>query len=154
RPASTPATATGGRSATTPSTPPSPCSPGRPSGTPPPHATPPRRSPTCPHPNRPSYPPSPTTSVRRRHRPSKTPKDHPAGPVAAACLIGKPATFNLRGTMGRPAERPVPRRLIELSHQIRHGMVTYPGLPGPELSDYLPREASPARYGPGTEFHL
>jgi kynurenine formamidase len=30
----------------------------------------------------------------------------------------------------------VPRRLIELSHQIRHGMVTYPGLPGPETSDY------------------
>jgi kynurenine formamidase len=33
-------------------------------------------------------------------------------------------------------------------------MITYPGLPGPELSDYLPREASPARYGPGTEFHI
>src|SRR5229473_1392407 len=56
--------------------------------------------------------------------------------------------------MERPAERPVPRRLIELSHQIRHGMVTYPGLPGPELSDYLPRSASPARHGPGTEFHI
>lgn len=56
--------------------------------------------------------------------------------------------------MERPAERRVPRRLIELSHQIRHGMVTYPGLPGPEISDYLPREASPARYGPGTEFHI
>jgi arylformamidase len=46
------------------------------------------------------------------------------------------------------------RALIELSHQIHHGMVTYPGLPGPEISDYLPREASPARYGPGTEFHI
>ena len=33
-------------------------------------------------------------------------------------------------------------------------MVTYPGLPGPEISDHLPREASPARYGPGTEFHI
>jgi arylformamidase len=57
---------------------------------------------------------------------------------------------------GEPAETPRsgPRRLIELSHQIHHGMVTYPGLPGPELSDYLPREASPARYGPGTEFHI
>jgi kynurenine formamidase len=33
-------------------------------------------------------------------------------------------------------------------------MITYPGLPGPELSDYLPRKASPARYGPGTEFHI
>ena len=47
-----------------------------------------------------------------------------------------------------------PHRLIELSHQIHHGMVTYPGLPGPEISDYLPREASPARYGPGTQFHI
>jgi kynurenine formamidase len=48
----------------------------------------------------------------------------------------------------------VPRRLIELSHVIRDGMVTYPGLPGPEISDYLSRSASPARYGPGTEFHI
>jgi arylformamidase len=52
------------------------------------------------------------------------------------------------------ASRPGPRRLVELSHQIHHGMVTYPGLPGPELSDYLPRAASPARYGPGTQFHI
>ena len=55
-----------------------------------------------------------------------------------------------------PSETPRsgPRRLIELSHQIHHGMVTYPGLPGPKISDYLPREASPARYGPGTQFHI
>jgi kynurenine formamidase len=33
-------------------------------------------------------------------------------------------------------------------------MVTYPGLPGPELGDYLARQDSPARYGPGTEFHI
>src|SRR4029453_14179309 len=58
-------------------------------------------------------------------------------------------------TSGEPSEtRSGPRRLIDLSHQIHHGMVTYPGLPGPELSDYLPREASPARYGPGTQFHI
>lgn len=56
--------------------------------------------------------------------------------------------------MERPAQRRVPTRLVELSHQIRHGMITYPGLPGPELGDHLPREASPARYGPGTEFHI
>jgi arylformamidase len=58
------------------------------------------------------------------------------------------------GPTSRGEPRPGRRRLIELSHQIHHGMVTYPGLPGPELSDYLPREASPARYGPGTEFHI
>lgn len=47
-----------------------------------------------------------------------------------------------------------PRRLVELSHPIRHGMVTYPGLPGPEISDHLSREASRGRYAPGTEFHI
>jgi arylformamidase len=63
-------------------------------------------------------------------------------------------------TPGGPADLPwaTPRsgsgRLVELSHPIHHGMVTYPGLPGPELSDHLPRAASPARYGPGTQFHI
>jgi arylformamidase len=62
------------------------------------------------------------------------------------------------GPTPRGAPRPAPgsgrRRLVELSHPIHHGMVTYPGLPGPELSDHLPRAASPARYGPGTQFHI
>ncbi|MCA1825950.1 MAG: cyclase family protein [Myxococcales bacterium] len=46
------------------------------------------------------------------------------------------------------------KRLIELSHVVEHGMITYPGLPGPEISDHLSREASRARYAPGTEFHI
>ena len=46
------------------------------------------------------------------------------------------------------------RRLVDLSHPIRHGMITYPGLPGPEVSDHLTREASRERYAPGTEFHI
>jgi len=50
--------------------------------------------------------------------------------------------------------RPGPSVLVDLSHPIRHGMTTYPGIPGPELSDYLTREASRSRYGPGTEFHI
>lgn len=49
---------------------------------------------------------------------------------------------------------PAGRRLVELSHPIRHGMVTYPGLPGPEITDHLTRESSRARYAPGTEFHI
>src|SRR4051794_9466562 len=28
-----------------------------------------------------------------------------------------------------------PRRLVDLSHPIHHGLVTYPGLPAPEISD-------------------
>jgi arylformamidase len=45
-------------------------------------------------------------------------------------------------------------RLVELSHPIHHGMVTYPGLPAPEIGDHLTRETSRARYAPGTEFHI
>lgn len=33
-------------------------------------------------------------------------------------------------------------------------MVTYPGLPGPEISDHLSRVASRQRYAPGTEFQI
>ncbi len=46
------------------------------------------------------------------------------------------------------------RRFIELSHEIEHGMVTYPGIPGPTISDWLSRAASRTRYAPGTEFHM
>ena len=47
-----------------------------------------------------------------------------------------------------------PRRLVELSHPISHGMITYPGLPGPEITDHLSREASRALYAQGTEFQI
>ncbi len=44
--------------------------------------------------------------------------------------------------------------LIDLSHTVEHGMVTYKGLPAPVICDYLSREASRARYAAGTEFHI
>ncbi len=44
--------------------------------------------------------------------------------------------------------------LIDVSHTIRHGMITYPGLPGPSIGDFLTREASRASYAPGTEFQI
>jgi kynurenine formamidase len=43
---------------------------------------------------------------------------------------------------------------LDLSHTIEHGMITYPGLPGPVICDYLSREASRARYAPGVEFQI
>jgi kynurenine formamidase len=46
------------------------------------------------------------------------------------------------------------RRIIDLSHVIRAGMTTYPGLPGPDIGDHLSREASRANYAPGTEFQI
>jgi kynurenine formamidase len=45
-------------------------------------------------------------------------------------------------------------RLIDLSHEIEHGMVTYGGMPGPAISDWLSRDASTARYAPGTTFQI
>lgn len=44
------------------------------------------------------------------------------------------------------------RTHIDLSHSVENGMVTYKGLPAPKISDFLSREASRARYAPGTEF--
>jgi len=44
--------------------------------------------------------------------------------------------------------------LIDLSHTVEHGMVTYKGLPAPIICDYLSREASRARYAAGTEFQI
>ena len=47
-----------------------------------------------------------------------------------------------------------PRNLIDLSHTIEHGLVTYKGLPAPIICDYLSREASRKHYAPGTEFQI
>jgi arylformamidase len=44
--------------------------------------------------------------------------------------------------------------LIDVSHVIESGMVTYKGLPAPLVCDFLSREASRAVYAPGTEFHI
>src|SRR5438270_12165529 len=44
--------------------------------------------------------------------------------------------------------------LIELSHSFGHGTITYPGLPGPEITDHLSRAASRAIYAQGTDFHI
>lgn len=44
--------------------------------------------------------------------------------------------------------------IIELSHVIHPGMVTYPGLPGPEITPHLTREASTEAYAPGTTFEI
>ncbi len=47
-----------------------------------------------------------------------------------------------------------PRTLIDLSHTVSHGLVTYKGLPAPIICDYLSREASRKHYAPGTEFQI
>jgi len=44
--------------------------------------------------------------------------------------------------------------LIDLSHTIEHGLITYKGLPAPIICDYLSRENSKKFYEEGTEFQI
>ena len=44
--------------------------------------------------------------------------------------------------------------IVDLSHVIEDGMITYRGLPAPVICDFLSREASRALYAPGTEFQI
>jgi len=46
------------------------------------------------------------------------------------------------------------RVLVDLSHPIRDGMVTYPGLPGPAIRAHLSRKDSREHHAEGTEFHI
>ena len=63
-----------------------------------------------------------------------------------------------KGTRGGPADMAAgpgrASRLVDLSHPIRDGMVTLPGLPGPEITQHLTREASESHYAPGTTFEI
>ena len=44
--------------------------------------------------------------------------------------------------------------IIDLSHIIEDGMITYTGLPGPIITDYLSREDSKKHYTNGTTFQI
>ena len=44
--------------------------------------------------------------------------------------------------------------LLDLSHIIEHGLITYKGLPAPVICDFLSREQSKQHYAPGTEFQI
>jgi len=45
-------------------------------------------------------------------------------------------------------------KLLDLSHTVEHGMITYKGLPAPLICDFLSRSDSRSRYAGGTEFHI
>ena len=45
-------------------------------------------------------------------------------------------------------------KLIDLSHEVEHGMITYKGLPAPLICDFLSREESRKNYAEGTEFQI
>ncbi len=51
-----------------------------------------------------------------------------------------------------PAARDAAYRLVDLSHTIREGLVTYPGVPAPSFTPHLTREEAVGKYAPGTTF--
>lgn len=60
-----------------------------------------------------------------------------------------------RGSRGVTSVAAGPNRIVvDLSHPIRAGLVTYPGLPAPVIDSYLTREDSREKYAPGTEFAM
>jgi kynurenine formamidase len=44
--------------------------------------------------------------------------------------------------------------LVDVSHVVEHGMITYKGLPAPIICDFLSREQSRSHYAPATEFQI
>jgi kynurenine formamidase len=44
--------------------------------------------------------------------------------------------------------------LIDVSHTVEDGMITYRGLPAPVICDFLSREQSRSHYAEGTEFQI
>ena len=45
-------------------------------------------------------------------------------------------------------------KLIDLSHEVEHWMITYKGLPAPIICDFLSRDESRKHYAQGTEFNI
>jgi kynurenine formamidase len=60
-----------------------------------------------------------------------------------------------KGTRGGPsAEAEVTGQLVDLSHVIKPGMITYPGLPAPEITPHFTRAQTRATYAGGAEFAI
>lgn len=74
-------------------------------------------------------------------------------------MVGKVRIFNKEIITERHKRQPGSARpgntmLVDLSHIIEDGLVTYKGLPAPIICDYLSREKSREIYAPGTEFQI
>ncbi len=54
----------------------------------------------------------------------------------------------------KPAGSKSRQDLIDVSHVVEHGLITYRGLPAPVICDYLSREESRSHYSGGTEFYI
>ncbi len=74
-------------------------------------------------------------------------------------MVGKTRILNKQILAEKHKRKPVNsasgnKMLIDLSHTIENGLITYKGLPAPIVCDYLNREDSKKFYAPGTEFQI
>jgi len=73
-------------------------------------------------------------------------------------MVGKVNILNKFYIQEKHKRQPVnsisPERLIDLSHIIFDGLITYKGLPAPIICDYLSRENSKANYEEGATFQI
>lgn len=73
-------------------------------------------------------------------------------------MVGKVHILNKEVLTEKHERKPVnagpEEKLIDLSHTIAHGMITYKGLPAPVICDFLNREASKQFYDGGTTFQI
>src|SRR5262249_22952937 len=93
---------------------------------------------------------SPDGDGRRFLREAGIPDDHARGGPRERARLGR-VHFGGPGLgTGHGSRALKARRIVDLSHPIEAGMTTYPGLPGPALSDFLSRVASRSKYAAGT----
>jgi kynurenine formamidase len=85
-----------------------------------------------------------------------------AGPVRILNKVILDEPHKRKGSPSRAASSqslqsdgtPSAHELVDLSHTIEAGMITYKGLPAPIVCDFLSREDSRAHYAQGTEFQI
>lgn len=72
-------------------------------------------------------------------------------------MVGKVKILNkfyIQEKHKRLPDQPGPELLVDLSHTIFDGLITYKGLPAPVICDFLSREDSKGKYEEGTEFQI
>jgi arylformamidase len=77
-------------------------------------------------------------------------RDVSAVELTSLRIFAEPATAVIPVAAGYPRRN----RLVELNHVISAGLITYPGLPAPEITPYLTRSAAEQVYAPGTTFAM
>jgi arylformamidase len=69
-------------------------------------------------------------------------------------MVGKVNILNKKYIREAHKRTITEQTLIDLSHEIHNGLITYKGLPAPIICDYLSRENSLGKYEEGTTFQI